>query len=91
MCRRDRYGSFCLLLAIVFPLSIALIIAAVLFVGKMASAFQKVREGVSLVRQGDLTHQIDLGDERFFAGLADDVNSIADGLHNAVELSLIHI
>ena len=61
----------------------------------------RVREGVSLVRQGDLTHQIDLGDERFFAGLADDVNSIADGLHNAVEselksermksLSLIHI
>ena len=82
------YGSFCLLLAIVFPLSIALIIAAVLFVGKMASAFQKVREGVSLVRQGDLTHQIDLGDERFFAGLADDVNSIADGLHNAVESEL---
>lgn len=82
------YGSFCLLLAIVFPLSIALIIAAVLFVGKMASAFQKVREGVSLVRQGDLTHQIDLGDEQFFAGLADDVNSIADGLHNAVESEL---
>ncbi len=82
------YGSFCLLLAIVFPLSIALIIAAVLFVGKMASAYQKVREGVSLVRQGDLTHQIDLGDERFFAGLADDVNSIADGLHNAVESEL---
>lgn len=82
------YGSFCLLLAIVFPLSIALIIAAVLFVGKMASAYQKVREGVSLVRQGNLTHQIDLGEERFFSGLADDVNSIADGLHNAVESEL---
>ncbi len=82
------YGALCAVCVIIFPASIALIVAASVFVYRLACAFQKVRDGVRQVKNGNLGYQIEVSETNLFCDLAEDVNSIADGLNAAVENEL---
>lgn len=82
------FGTLCMLLAIVFPLAIALIVLAAIFVHKQALAYQTVRDGVTEICSGHLDYQINTGEDNCFSDLAADINHIADGLHAAVENEL---
>lgn len=82
------YGALCALCVVVFPISIALIIGASIFVYRLACSFQTVRDGVRQVKNGDLGYQIQAPENGFLKELAADINSIADGLNVAVENEL---
>ncbi|HZK53720.1 MAG TPA: sensor histidine kinase [Desulfosporosinus sp.] len=51
---------------------------------KKVKEFNAIKEGVTQVRDGDIRHQVTISGEGEFAKLAADINSITDGLHNAV-------
>lgn len=84
------YGVLCTLCAMVFlfPLSFLLVVLAAIFVYRSALSFQKVQDGVTQVKNGNLSYQIDLSENAAFNDLAADINSIADGLNAAVENEL---
>lgn len=95
---RDVYASGSvavkvLLIVIGFPLLVALTffmfpitigIAAWLSLKKVKE-FNKIKEGVEKIRDGDLQHVIDIPGKGEFSKLATDINSITDGLNMAVE------
>lgn len=82
------YGILCTVCAIIFPISIVLIILASYLVFKLATTYQKVRDGVREISNGNLGHQIDTSDQNTFSEMAADINRIADGLHAAVDNEL---
>lgn len=82
------YGILCTVCAIIFPISIVLIILASYMVFKLAATYQKVRDGVREISNGNLAYQIDTSDQNDFSDMAADINRIADGLHAAVDNEL---
>lgn len=82
------YGVLCAVCVIIFPVSVALIIGASMFVYRTVLSFQQVQEGARQVKNGNLSYQIDLEEAGVFRELASDINSIADGLNAAVENEL---
>ncbi|MEO2076962.1 MAG: HAMP domain-containing sensor histidine kinase [Bacillus sp. (in: firmicutes)] len=68
-----------------FPITIG--IAAWFTLNKVKS-FKAIRDGVNRIKDGDLTHSIDVGGKGEFARLAADINSITDGLKKAVDNEL---
>lgn len=69
----------------VFPVTIGL---AVWLAHKKVKEFNAIKEGVQKVKEGDLHYNINVPGKGEFAKLASDINSITDGLNNAVENEL---
>lgn len=65
-----------------FPITIG--VAAYLALKKVKE-FNAIKEGVKKVKEGDLEHEIHVESNGEFSSLANDINSIADGLNRAVE------
>jgi len=68
-----------------FPITIG---AAVWFAHKKVKEFNAIKEGVIKVKEGDIHYTIDIPGDGEFAKLASDINSITEGLNNAVENEL---
>lgn len=68
-----------------FPITIGL---AAWFALKKVKAFQSIKEGVKRIKDGDIQHRIHVGEKGEFADLADNINSITDGLKTAVDSEL---
>jgi signal transduction histidine kinase len=64
-----------------FPVTIG---AAVWLAFKKVKEYKAIKEGVEKVKEGDLEHKIDVTGTGEFAKLAANINSITDGLNNAV-------
>lgn len=65
-----------------FPITIG--VAAWLALKKVKE-FNVIKEGVKKAKYGDLNHEIDIESNGEFRNLADDINSITDGLNEAVD------
>ncbi|AGA69470.1 signal transduction histidine kinase [Desulfitobacterium dichloroeliminans LMG P-21439] len=65
-----------------FPITIGV---AVWLSYKKVKEFKAIKEGVKRVKEGELTQKIDITGTGELARLADDINSITDGLNKAVE------
>lgn len=65
-----------------FPITIG--IAAYLVLRKIKE-FNSIKEGVKRIKDGELNHEINIESKGEFSRLANDINSIADGLNQAVE------
>jgi signal transduction histidine kinase len=65
----------------IFPVTIGL---AVWLAHKKVKEFNAIKEGVRQVKEGNLHYTIDVSGKGEFAQLASDINSITDGLNNAV-------
>lgn len=65
----------------IFPITIG---AAVWLAFKKVKEYKAIKEGVEKVKEGDLHHKINVTGKGEFAKLADDINSITDGLNKAV-------
>ncbi|WP_419393189.1 sensor histidine kinase [Cytobacillus praedii] len=68
-----------------FPITIG--IAAWIALKKVKS-FKAIKDGVGRIKNGELHHSIDIGGKGEFASLAANINSITDGLKNAVDNEL---
>jgi signal transduction histidine kinase len=68
-----------------FPITIGI---AAWFALKKVKAFKAIKDGVEKIKDGDLNHSIDVGGKGEFAALATNINSITDGLKNAVDSEL---
>ncbi|MGJ7922150.1 histidine kinase dimerization/phospho-acceptor domain-containing protein [Neobacillus sp. LXY-4] len=68
-----------------FPVTIGL---AAWFAFRKIKAFNTIKEGVERIKDGNLQHSITVEGKGEFAGLAANINSIADGLKNAVDSEL---
>ena len=85
-------GVKVVLIVIVYPILVALtffifpvtIGVAAWLAFKRVKEFNAIKEGVMRVKDGDIHHPITLSGNSEFAKLADNVNSIADGLKKAV-------
>ncbi|MBS4539325.1 HAMP domain-containing histidine kinase [Clostridium sp. D2Q-11] len=55
---------------------------------KKVKEFNAIKDGVEKVKDGDLSHEIDVNSKGEFGKLATNINSIADGLNNAVDNEL---
>jgi len=75
------YPAIVALTFFMFPVTLGL--AAWLALKKVKD-FKALKEGVKLVRKGDLQHKISLSGKGELAQLAEDINRIADGLQQAV-------
>lgn len=64
-----------------FPITIGV---AVWLAFKKVKEYKAIKEGVEKVKAGDLQHKIDVTGTGEFAKLAANINSITDGLNNAV-------
>jgi len=65
----------------IFPITIG---AAVWLAFKKVKEYKAIKEGVEKVKEGELHHKINVTGKGEFAKLADDINSITDGLNKAV-------
>lgn len=65
-----------------FPITIGV---AVWLSFKKVKDFKAIKEGVKRVKEGDLTTEINISGGGEFAQLAEDINTITDGLNKAVE------
>lgn len=68
-----------------FPVTIGL---GAWFAYKKAKEFLAVSDGVSKIKSGDIRHTIELSGDGEFKKLADDINSLKDGLGAAIESEL---
>ncbi|WP_413303727.1 HAMP domain-containing sensor histidine kinase [Bacillus sp. 1P10SD] len=68
-----------------FPITIGI---AAWFTLKKVRSFIAIRDGVRRIKEGDLTHSIEVDEKGEFARLANDINSITDGLKKAVDSEL---
>ncbi|MEH7743913.1 HAMP domain-containing sensor histidine kinase [Neobacillus drentensis] len=68
-----------------FPVTIGL---AAWFAYKKVKSFQTIQDGVERIRAGNLHHRIDVADRGEFKTLASNINSITDGLKDAVDSEL---
>lgn len=65
----------------IFPVTIG---AAIWFAHKKVKEFNAIKDGVKKVKEGDIRYTIDVPGKGEFARLAADINTITDGLNNAV-------
>ena len=65
----------------IFPVTIGV---AVWLAFKKVKQYQAIKEGVERVKEGDLQHKIEIRGTGELAKLAADINSITEGLNNAV-------
>lgn len=68
-----------------FPVTIGL---GAWFAYKKAKEFLAVSDGVSKIKNGDIHHTVELSGDGEFKKLADDINSLKDGLGAAIENEL---
>ncbi|MBV7507566.1 HAMP domain-containing histidine kinase [Bacillus sp. sid0103] len=68
-----------------FPVTIGL---AAWFAYKKVKSFQAIQDGVERIKAGNLHHRIDVANRGEFKTLASNINSITDGLKNAVDSEL---
>lgn len=68
-----------------FPVTIGI---AAWFTLKKVRSFQVIQDGVEKIKDGDIYHHIDMTGKGEFAKLAENVNSITDGLKNAMDSEL---
>lgn len=68
-----------------FPVTLGF---AAWFALKKIKAFKDIQEGVERIKGGDLNHSIEIEGKGEFARLANHINSITDGLKNAVDNEL---
>jgi signal transduction histidine kinase len=68
-----------------FPVTLG---AAAWFAFKKIKAFNAIKEGVDKIKSGDIRHTISIEGNGEFRGLADNINSITDGLKKAVDNEL---
>ncbi|MBB6445468.1 HAMP domain-containing sensor histidine kinase [Bacillus benzoevorans] len=68
-----------------FPVTIGF---AAWFALKKIKAFKTIQEGVERIKGGDLQHSIEIEGKGEFSQLAANINSISDGLKNAVDNEL---
>ncbi|MDD4752019.1 MAG: HAMP domain-containing sensor histidine kinase [Desulfitobacteriaceae bacterium] len=64
-----------------FPITIGV---AIWLAHKRVKEFNAIKEGVQKVKEGDLRYTIDVPGDGELAHLASDINSITDGLNNAI-------
>lgn len=69
----------------IFPITLGL---AAWFVLKKVKSYNRIKEGVERIMDGDLQHRIDVSGNGEFAKLAANINSITDGLNKAVDSEL---
>jgi signal transduction histidine kinase len=69
----------------IFPVTIG---AAAWFAFKKIKAFNAIKEGVEKIKSGDIHHIIEVEGNGEFGRLADNINSITDGLNKAVDNEL---
>ncbi|WP_313891540.1 HAMP domain-containing sensor histidine kinase [Psychrobacillus sp.] len=65
-----------------FPITIGL---AVWFAMRKVKSFNRIKEGVEHIKNGDLQHRIDVDGKGELSGLAANINRITDGLKNSVD------
>ena len=83
-------------LTIIYPILVAIslffapitILLVSVLVFRKAKDFTKIREGVRKVKNGDLGHKIEIAKKGEFKDLAEDINSISDGLDQAIDNEL---
>ena len=68
-----------------FPVTLGI---AAWFAFKRVKRFTAIQEGVERIKEGDILHTIDVDGKGEFAKLAANINSITDGLKNAVDSEL---
>ncbi len=68
-----------------FPVTIGI---AAWFAFKKVKSFQAIQEGVETIKDGNLHHRIEVSGNGEFGKLADNINSITDGLKKAVDSEL---
>ena len=68
-----------------FPITIGF---AAWFAFKRVKAFKAIQEGVEKIKGGELQHSIEIEGKGEFSRLAENINSISDGLKNAVDNEL---
>ncbi|OEH86392.1 two-component sensor histidine kinase [Desulfuribacillus stibiiarsenatis] len=68
-----------------FPVTIGL---AAWFAYKKIKSFNAIQEGVETIKDGNLHYRIEVGGKGEFGRLASNINSITDGLKNAVDNEL---
>jgi len=68
-----------------FPVTLGI---AAWFAFKKVKAFRAIQEGVEMIKSGELQHRIEVDGKGEFSKLATDINSITDGLKNAVNSEL---
>ncbi len=66
----------------VFPITIGL---AAWFAMKKVKSFNRIKEGVEQIKNGDLHHRIEVDGKGEFSQLAANINSITDGLKESVD------
>ena len=69
----------------IFPITIGF---AVWFTYKQVKKFNVIKEGVEQIKAGDFHHRIEADRKGEFASLANNINTITDGLKTAVNLEL---
>lgn len=77
-----------LLIAITFFMFPVTIGIAAWFALKKIKSFNAIQQGVARIKDGDIHHRITVEGKGEFASLAEDINSITDGLKNAVDSEL---
>lgn len=75
------YPVLIVLTIFIFPVTIGL---AAWFALKKIKAFQAIQAGVKKIKAGDLHHRIEIEGKGEFKTLAENINSITDGLNKAV-------
>ncbi|MES9144014.1 histidine kinase dimerization/phospho-acceptor domain-containing protein, partial [Cutibacterium acnes] len=78
----------CAITVFFFPITIALIIIAILFTHKKAVQFDKIVKGVRRIKEGELDYGIEIIGDDAFSNLAKDINEISEGLKEAVDKEL---
>lgn len=63
----------------------AFIITAVIFTAKRLIGFEKIKEGIEKIKNGDLDYKIENCPEGIIGVIADNINSIGDGLQRSLE------
>ena len=94
--RSGSIGVKTVLIVIGYPILIALtffmfpvtIGVAAWFAFKRVKAFQAIQDGVEKIKAGDLHHRIEIDQEGEFKKLANNINTITEGLNKAVENEL---
>ncbi|MEG0448775.1 MAG: HAMP domain-containing sensor histidine kinase [Lysinibacillus sp.] len=66
----------------IFPITIGL---AAWFAMKKVKAFNRIKEGVEQIKNGDFQHRIEVDGKGEISRLADNINSITDGLKKSVD------
>lgn len=64
---------------------IAFVVAAVVFVSKQLIGFERIKEGIEKIKNGDLNHKITDCPEGVIGTMADNINSIGEGLQKSLE------